>query len=100
MNSSQSRRSWYRVCWMLRSTGRTVEHGTLTGRDVPHMLTSLQDCLPLPPQDAESVHSAANTPEGWSYASDTIRVHTHHTPVAGPWLSYFACPERENGGTP
>ncbi|KPI25342.1 hypothetical protein OK074_6956 [Actinobacteria bacterium OK074] len=103
MNSLETRRSWFRICWTLRGNGRTVEFGTLTGRDVPHMLTSLRDCLPLAPQDtedAESVRTAAETPEGWSYASDTISLHTHHTPVDGSWLRYFGCPERANGDAP
>ncbi|KPI29331.1 hypothetical protein OK074_6778 [Actinobacteria bacterium OK074] len=87
------------MCWSVRSNGREVEFGTLTGRDVPHMLASLRDCVPIGPQDAETVRAAADTPEGWSYTSDTIGVHTHHTPVGGSWLPYFGCPQRENGGT-
>ncbi|MGW0822185.1 hypothetical protein [Streptomyces sp. NPDC002845] len=97
VNSLEATSGWFRVCWSIRSDGRTVEQGTLTGRDVPSMLASLRDYLPLAPQDAETVRADADTPGGWRFASDTISVHTHHTPIEGAWLPCFGCPERQEG---
>lgn len=97
MNSLEPRPSWFRVCWTLSSEGRVREHGTLTGRDVPSMLASMRDCLPLALQDPHAIRTAASTPEGWSYASDTMTVHTHRAPAQGAWLPYFGCHECQGG---
>lgn len=86
MNSPFSKQSWFRVCWTLSSEGRLSECGTLTGRDVPHMLVSLRDRLPLGPQDTETVRTAADTPEGM-----VVRV-GHHDRPHPPHPSRFVAP--------
>lgn len=97
MNCTDTRTSWFRVRLTLGSEGRLRQYGTLTGRGVPHMLVSLRDRMPLAPQDTETVRTASDTPEGWSYETDTMTVHTHHAP-AWTWLPHFRCPEPSEGG--
>ncbi|MFI1357320.1 hypothetical protein ACH4TV_27605 [Streptomyces sp. NPDC020898] len=100
MNSPDIRATWYRVCWETTWDGRAWELGTLTGRDVPSMLVSLRDCLPVAITDLEAVRAAADTPDGWSYELDAMSVHTHQTPREGSWLPYFGCPNRRQGEPP
>lgn len=100
MNLPDAKVTWYRVCWEITRDGRAWELGTLTGRDVPSMLVSLSDCLPVAVTDPEAVCAAADTDEGWLYESDARTVHTHQTPREGSWLPYFGCPNRRQGETP
>ncbi|MDX3380693.1 hypothetical protein PV682_04425 [Streptomyces niveiscabiei] len=98
VNSLKARARWFRVCWTVTENGRTVEHGTLTGRNVPNMLVSLRDCLPISTPNPDAVNAAVGTPEGWRFDSNTISVHTHQVPLQGHWLPFATCPERRKGG--
>ena len=97
VNSPCIKARWFRVCWTVTENGRTVESGTLTGRDVPNMLVSLRDCLPIGTPNPDAVNAAVDTPEGWCFDSDTMSVHTHQVPLKGHWLPFTTCPERRKG---
>ncbi|HEX6499607.1 MAG TPA: hypothetical protein VF054_11320 [Micromonosporaceae bacterium] len=98
MGASRAGEGRYRLCWTVFRSGRDVEYGTLTGRDVPGMLRGLRGCLPtLPGLDPARVRAAADTADGWSYESDTADVHTHRIPEQSAWATLFGCPGQREG---